>query len=115
MKLSALKKRGLISNNHDIQAIIRSAREGNADPDEALKEELAALKNEPKAKVRVSYLVWEKVERADQNVNTGEKKKKIMNRVPKIALAETLAILTKADFDKVKEHLRRNLIIRSNN
>ena len=114
LKLSALKKRGLISNNHDIQAIIRSAREGNADPDEALKEELAALKNEPKAKVRVSYLVWEKVERADQNVNTGEKKKKIMNRVPKIALAETLAILTKADFDKVKEHLRRNLIIRSN-
>ena len=105
LKLSALKKRGLISNNHDIQAIIRSAREGNMELDNALDEDLASLKNEPKAKVRVSYLQWEKVERADKNVNTGEKKKKIMNRVPKAALAETLAILTKADFEKVKEHL----------
>ena len=113
LKLSALKKRGLISNNHDIQAIIRSAREGNMELDNALDEDLASLKNEPKAKVRVSYLQWEKVERADKNVNTGEKKKKIMNRVPKAALAETLAILTKADFEKVKEHLKRNLIIRS--
>jgi hypothetical protein len=113
LKLSALKKRGLISNNHDIQAIIRCAREGNMELDNALDEDLASLKNEPKAKVRVSYLQWEKVERADKNVNTGEKKKKIMNRVPKAALAETLAILTKADFEKVKEHLKRNLIIRS--
>jgi hypothetical protein len=113
LKVCALKKRGLISNTHDIQAIIKGIREENMEPENALLEDLSSLKEESKAKVRVSYLQWEKVERTDQNLNTGEKKKKIMNRVPKAALAENLAILTNTDYDKVKEHLKRNLVIRN--
>ena len=46
------------------------------------------------------------------NQNTGDISRKIMNRVPKVAEAKDLYILTKADFERVKDHLNRSFAIK---
>ena len=112
LKLSALKRFELISSSHDIQAILHDIRNDDFELEVKLLADLAALKEDSKAKVKVSYLQWEKVEKQNLNNNTGDKKKKIMNRVPKVAEASTLTDLTKIDFEKVKVHLNRNFVLK---
>lgn len=113
LKLSALKKRGLINSSHDIQSIIKANREGDYDLEIELLADISSLLEEDKRELRISFLQWEKVEKPNLNPNTGEKNKKIMNRVPKTAEAKDLSLLTKRDFEKVKEHLNRSFAIKN--
>ena len=112
LKVRALKRHKLIKQEHELETILRDIREENFDSEEALKDDLKALMEEPTASEQVTFLEWNKVQKAETNKNTGVQKRAVTQRVPSVTLAKDLAVKTLADLQVLKEHLERNHMIK---
>jgi hypothetical protein len=112
LKVRALKRHKLIKQEHELETILRDIREEKFDSEEALKDDLKALMEEPKASEQVTFLEWSKVQKAELNKNTGVQKRAVTQRVPNVTIAKDLAVKTLADLQVLKEHLERNHMIK---
>ena len=113
LKVRALKRHKLIKQEHELETVFRDIRDENFDSEEALKDDLKSLMEEPKASEQVTFLEWRKVKNTDLNMQTGRQKQAMTQRVPTVTTAKDLGLKTLADVKVLKEHLERNHVIKN--
>ena len=74
LKEIALKKRGLLNNENDFEAIQRANREINFELERSFKNEIKELKNEDNENIDVHYKLWELVKTGELSKNSGREK-----------------------------------------
>ena len=113
LKIRALKRHKLIEHNHNLDTVLREAREENFELEESLKDDIKTILEEPKASQQITYMEWKKVQSTEVNKNTGKQKQATTQRVPTVTTGQDLAVKTLADFEDLKEHLERNHVIKN--
>ena len=113
LKIRALKRHKLIEHNHNLDTVLREAREENFELEESLKDDIKTILEEPKASQQITYMEWKKVQSTEVNKNTGKQKQATTQRVPTVTTGQDLAVKTLADFEDLKEHLERIHVIKN--
>ena len=106
MLFSALKKNNLISKEHDLDIIIKDARDGGSEFEDAFIEDLNKLKDEEDK--NVSFLQWEKVSKSGKNGNLRDTVDRVQKTASCKAAAEKMAVM----YEELKKHLNRNFVIK---
>ena len=111
-RIRALKTHKLISQEHELETILRDIKENDLETEESFKSELKDLLEEPNASKQVKFLVLEKVATTELNRNTGKQKQATTQRIPKVLKAKDLIVELLTDYQDLKDHLERSNIIK---
>ena len=112
LKIRALKSHKILSQEQELETILRDIKENDLETEENFKSELKSLLEEPNASKQVKFLVWEKVETTEVNKNTGKQKKATTQRVLNVLQTKDLVIELLTDYQDLKDHLERANIIK---
>ena len=115
LKVEALVTRKLLGKDqrgYGVDMVILEARNGNFEPETSFKDELNSLAEAEKASINVGYFEWEKVKQTEVSKNTGKQKSAKTRRNPKHLPAAELGKVVLQDFEKFKEHLERDWIMK---
>ena len=112
-KLEALKKRKFIGIHHDLDDIVKCARNDDFQPEIEMKNDIEFLAVEDKSNVNIAFAQWEKVKQTEISKNTGKVKGDKTMRISKHLAAEELGKVILEEYEEYKNHLDHDFIIRT--